>query len=120
MHAYRRNRYDRNYARGPRYDRDYDQDYGRYGTPFPGTRGYPSARFGWGPIGWAGMGPGLGYEGLDGTPWYGSGRDYGPPRRRPEESPTYGRGGDRAVRQWGQRYGYDMEYTIRPRPYRSR
>jgi hypothetical protein len=96
------------------YDRGYDYDetpYGRYGTPLPGNHGYPSARWGWGPIGWTGWGPGL-------SPWpYGAAPADEPgrtPRRRPEESPTYGRGGDRMVQRWGQRYGYDVEYTIRP------
>ncbi|MDQ3607133.1 MAG: hypothetical protein M3418_13220 [Gemmatimonadota bacterium] len=47
--------------------------------------------------------------------------DYGyTPRRRPEESPTYGRGADRAVRRWAQRYGYDIEYGIQPRTRPSR
>lgn len=110
------NRYDRAYSReGRGYDREYGGDYGRYGTPFPGARGYPTARFGWGPIGWAGLGPDLGYGTLYGAPWYGYGGWNEPPRRRPDESPAYGRGGDRELRDWGRRYGYDFEYTIRPR-----
>lgn len=36
-------------------------------------------------------------------------------RRPPEESPTYGRGGDRAVQRWAQRYGYDLTYRVEPR-----
>ena len=45
------------------------------------------------------------------------GRDYGPPRPvPPRESPLYGRGGDRAVREWARGHGYDVDYTIQPRP----
>ena len=51
------------------------------------------------------------------------GRDFGPPRgydaqKRsvpPRQSPLYGRGGDRALREWARRRGYDVEHTIRPR-----
>lgn len=51
------------------------------------------------------------------------GRDYGPargydaPQRGvpPRQSPLYGRGGDRAVREWARQRGYDVEHTIRPR-----
>lgn len=39
-----------------------------------------------------------------------------PPRR----SPTYGRGGDEALREWARRRGYDVEYTIHPRHGRRR
>ncbi len=48
---------------------------------------------------------------------YDYGYDY-TPRRRAEESPTYGRGGDEAARRWAQRYGYDIEYSMPPQ-YRS-
>ncbi|HEX7051895.1 MAG TPA: hypothetical protein VF188_16935 [Longimicrobiales bacterium] len=37
------------------------------------------------------------------------------PRLPPEQSPTYGRGGDRAIRRWAQRHGYDAGYVITPR-----
>lgn len=50
------------------------------------------------------------------------GRDSGPPRgydrdhgMPPRQSPLYGRGGDRAVREWARSRGYDVEHTIRPR-----
>ncbi|HEU0013421.1 MAG TPA: hypothetical protein VFQ45_07040 [Longimicrobium sp.] len=33
----------------------------------------------------------------------------------PRQSPTYGRGGDRAVREWAARQGYGVEGTIQPR-----
>jgi hypothetical protein len=93
----------------------YDYDLGRYGTPFPGAAGYPSARWGWGPIGWAAWGPGMEMSPFAGVPYYaGYGEPY-QPRRRPEESPTYGRGGDRAARRWAARYGYDEAYEIQPR-----
>ena len=48
----------------------------------------------------------------------GYGADYRGPgygRVPPRESPLYGRGGDRAVREWARRRGYDVEHTIRPR-----
>jgi hypothetical protein len=34
----------------------------------------------------------------------------------PRQSPLYGRGGDRAVREWARERGYDVGYTIQPRP----
>jgi hypothetical protein len=53
----------------------------------------------------------------------GYGRDYGPARGydreqrgvAPRQSPLYGRGGDRALREWARQRGYDVEHTIRPR-----
>jgi hypothetical protein len=114
------NRYDRGYGRSQRYQRDYDNNFGRYGTPFPGAYGYPSARWGWGPIGMAGWGMGMPFGVPYNMPWYGFGDAHEPPRRPPQESPSYGRGGDQAVRRWSQRYGYDMEYEIRPRPFPRR
>jgi hypothetical protein len=33
----------------------------------------------------------------------------------PRQSPLYGRGGDRALREWARQRGYDVEHTIRPR-----
>jgi len=88
---------------------------GRYGTPFPGAAGFPSARWGWGPIGWAGWGPGMEFWPYADVPAYGMPVRRSTPRRRPEQSSTYGSGGDREVRRWARRYGYDMGYTIRPR-----
>lgn len=95
----RRDRYDRDFSplAGPRYP----------GYPYTG---YPGA---WGltPF-WGGMGVG----------WpayapFGPGMPTEPPPtpRRPEESETYGRGGDRAIRRWASRRGYDAGYTIHPR-----
>jgi hypothetical protein len=47
---------------------------------------------------------------------YGNDGDYGREyRRRPEESPLYGRGADQAAQRWANRYGYDMQYEIDPR-----
>lgn len=54
--------------------------------------------------------------GGDYGPRYGG--DYGAPRPQrvpPRQSPLYGRGGDRAVREWARGRGYDVEYTIQPR-----
>lgn len=41
-------------------------------------------------------------------------RDFARPRRRPQESPTYGRGGDEAARRFARSHGYDAGYEIRP------
>jgi hypothetical protein len=51
----------------------------------------------------------------------GYGGDYGrprPPEHRvpPRQSPMYGRGGDRALREWARARGYSLDYTIQPRP----
>ena len=48
---------------------------------------------------------------------YGYSRDYGPREGRvpPRQSPLYGRGGDRAVREWARSRGYDIDHTIQPR-----
>lgn len=106
-------RYDRGYRGG--YDRNAGLDLGRYGTPFPGAAGYPAARWGWGPIGWAAWDPmlGIGTEPMPGM--YGYGAPAPPLRRRPEESRSYGRGGDRELQRWARSRGYDTGYEIRPR-----
>jgi hypothetical protein len=50
------------------------------------------------------------------------GGDYGRPRHPsehrvpPRQSPLYGRGGDRALREWAAERGYSLDYTIQPRP----
>jgi hypothetical protein len=62
-----------------------------------------------------------GYGGDYRRPSYG--RDFGPPRGYdaqqrgvpPRQSPLYGRGGDRALREWARQRGYDVEHIIRPR-----
>ncbi|HEX8452594.1 MAG TPA: hypothetical protein VF647_10885 [Longimicrobium sp.] len=112
--------YDRGFRGGPRgYDRGqgrYDRGYQGapprpdYGPPVP----FPFVPFGWdpmmGPMAW----PMLPY-GAEGMPAPGPRYDRGyhiPPRR----SPAYGRGGDRALRAWADRYGYDVEFSIPPRP----
>ena len=45
------------------------------------------------------------------------GRGYHPPQQRmpPRQSPLYGQGGDRALREWAASRGYDVGYTIQPR-----
>lgn len=108
-----RGRYDRGFGAGPR---GYDRGYGGapmrpdYGPPVP----FPFVPFGWdpmmGPMAWP-MLP----HGAEGMPAPGPRYDRGynvPPRR----SPAYGRGGDRALRAWADRYGYDVEFSIPPRP----
>ncbi len=82
-------------------NRAYGGGYGR------GTTGYDR---GYGTTGGYGYGTRAGY-GAGGNYGY----DYDYPRRRPEESPTYGEGGDQAVQRWAQRYGYDLAYEIPPR-----
>jgi hypothetical protein len=102
--GYRRERGQTGWGREGAYDRGYS-DRGRWGTSpargdnageYRSTRGYsawnqPDTAFG---------GNRYGYD-----------YTY---RRRPEESATYGRGGDQAVQRWAQRYGYDMGYQIQP------
>lgn len=94
------------------YDRDYDRgDYGPGFVPplWPGW--YSPGFFGAVPS----LGFGLGYPPAPYPPFRPRyDRDFSP--RRPEESSMYGRGGDRAVRRWAQRYGYDVGYAIPPRP----
>lgn len=79
----------------------------------PGMDWYPGAYWGAAPLGMAGWGwyPGPFVPVGFGIARYGA--DY-TPREPPERSPTYGRGGHREVRQWARRYGYDIEYTVRP------
>lgn len=117
-------RYDRGFvggrSGGGRYDRDVREDRRpsgfdpRGGTPYDATGWLPFslAPFGYDPtLGWAGWGAGTAYVPL------GEQRGaYRPaPPARPRESPLYGRGGDRGLRRWAERYGYDVEFTIRPR-----
>lgn len=94
-------RYDRTFAR-------YDADWRAAGyTPwFPGAywAGAPMLGWGWG-WGWPPYAP------VDFGRYAG---DYHP-RRRPEESPVYGRGADEAARRYARSHGYDEGYTIPPR-----
>jgi hypothetical protein len=111
--GYRRGRHEREHRGHPR--RGYDQGYGRDYGPYDATGWMPFALapLGWAPgLGWAGWGPGAGFVPPAPPPY---GRDYAPRRVSPEQSPMYGRGGDRALRRWAERYGYDFEYTLRPR-----
>ena len=131
-------------ARGRReeYDRGWREEvaYGREpGLPGPG----PFTPFGWDPMmRWGGWDPALGFVPYMDTPgrWaYGLADDgrydheyyrgrtaarydrgfrgYDREQRPvpPRESPLYGRGGDRALREWARSRGYDVEHTIRPR-----
>lgn len=137
----RRERYDRP-IRG-RHPADYDRGWREevaYGRA-PGLAGPgPFTPFGWDPMmRWGGWDPALGFVPYVDTPerWaygladdgrydhaYYRGRDavaYGGDHDRPvppRESPLYGRGGDRALREWARSRGYDVEHTIRPRPRR--
>ncbi len=82
-----------------------------WGGWYPGAFWGAAPYLGWGDWGWfpAGRMP-VGYGAYD----------FGyTPRRRPEESPTYGRGADQEVQRWARRYGYDLEYEIRPRTRRG-
>lgn len=74
----------------------------------------PIARAAYGEGGYAPRGHDRGHR----PPARGYGRDYGGAPRRvdPRQSPTWGRGGDDAVREWARRHGYGMEFTIEPRP----
>lgn len=81
----------------------------RYGgTPYGGA-GYGNAGYGAGGYGYQG-GTHLGYGSYD----YGRAGYDRTFRRPPEESPTYGRGGDQALRRWARSHGYDLEYEIQP------
>jgi hypothetical protein len=99
-----------------RYDR-YDYELrrraggGRYDAPGPWTGWYPGA--------YGAGAPMFGFAGMEAWGWppyapIGRGEPPRSPRRRPRESAAYGRGGDQAVRRWAERYGYDIEYSIRP------
>lgn len=105
---HRRRGTDRSPPPRTRYGWDYAPPGGRYFSPLPGAQGYPEARWGWNPISWM-MWPGPGAAGYDLEEFYQA------PRRPPRESPTFGRGGDRAARRWSQHHGYEIEGTIRPR-----
>jgi hypothetical protein len=118
------------------FSNDYDKDYDR-------AAGYDRSRrdaaWGWGGGGYSGGQygnrgrwgtsygrPGYGGESMAGRGGYSSWRQpdtafgqnrYGYDyeyRRPPEQSPTYGRGGDQAVQRWARRYGYDFGYEIEP------
>ena len=109
--------YDRGFRAGPRgYDRGFGR--GRYDAPYGlgpdyGPVPFPFVPFGYdpmmGPMSWplpygaemGGARPGFRYD-----------RDHRVP---PRQSPAYGRGGDRALRAWAERYGYDVEFSIPPR-----
>lgn len=94
--------------RNPRYG----DEFAPYPAAAPLAGWYPGAFWGGAPLyGWGAWGAPaapfvpVGYGAYD--------RAYA--RRRPQESATYGRGGDRAVREWARARGYDAGYAIRPR-----
>lgn len=94
--------------------RRYDRTYRRYDT---GWRGSPPANWYPGAY-WAGV-PMFGW-GWDWPPYApvamgGYARDYRPPHRRPERSPTYGSAGDEAARRYARERGRDDGYAIPPR-----
>ncbi len=117
---YRRRGYGRDYAAGGGYGYDYGRSTGvGYGFYGPGWSPYAAVPGAWDPtLGWAGLPPPPEYAGwmMGAAPprW-----EEEPRRMSPRESPEYGAGGDRALRRWAERYGYDFEYTIRPRPGRG-
>lgn len=89
-----------------RYDRAYDTELQAY----PPANWYPGAY-------WAGASMlGWGWEWPPYAPVAigGYARDYRPPRRRPERSPSYGRAGDEAARRYARSRGYDEGYSIQP------
>ncbi|MEW5928345.1 MAG: hypothetical protein AB1941_12825 [Gemmatimonadota bacterium] len=124
-------RYDERYDRGFRgYDRPgpgrrprgYAADYRRgpdrgYGPGYPASFADPSFAMGPGfmPVGWGWFGP----MGMDPAPFaWGPPAGFGPPPRpprRPEDSPAYGRGGDRELQRWARERGYDVGHAIYPR-----
>jgi hypothetical protein len=111
-----RNDFGEGYGRRGRRGGYGSSDYHRSGAPFPGW--YPGAY-------WAGA-PMFGWGGMEGWGWpaydpvgLGPYPDQPGPRRSPRESTAYGRGGDEAARRWAERYGYDIEFSIRPRQHTS-
>jgi hypothetical protein len=135
----------RRYDAGMRggYDRGWTEEmaYGRE----PGAMNGPGmfTPFGWDPmLRWTGWDPLMGFVPYQDTPrrWsyglaedarryehdyfrgntahrYGGdyGRGYREQRTPPRQSPLYGRGGDRAVREWAAEHGYRVDRTIQPR-----
>lgn len=98
---------------------DYDRGYGR--GRGAGYGWYPGAFWGGVPLyGWGAWGGGWGWPPY--VPMgYGAYDANYTPRRPPEQSPAYGRGGDRLIRRGMRREGYDAGYAIQPhRPRRPR
>ncbi|HEX2188059.1 MAG TPA: hypothetical protein VHG51_04140 [Longimicrobiaceae bacterium] len=117
-------RYDRGYRRpgrprgyGADFRRGYDRGWGGgyaptfAGASFPMGPAYMPMAWGWyGPFG-AGVDP-FPYGPPVAPPGFGVPER---PPRRPEESPAYGRGGDRELLRWARERGYDVGYAIEPR-----
>jgi hypothetical protein len=131
--------------RGPEYDRDYHGRGGRsrrdeslrrpeQGYHHGGWVAYPPVPYEpstvetgmWGPLAFdpgRGRRPPYGgdyqreYDGGQRRDRGGYDRAYrgGARRRPPEESPSFGEGGDEQLRRWAQRQGYDAGYAIPPR-----
>ena len=106
---------------GRNYDRDYGGYYGNrsgYGGGYGGYGGDAGTHYGYSNM--YGYGDRSAYSGAYGDRDYYGGSGYGRGgydrtyRRSPEQSETYGRGGDQAVQRWARRQGYDSGYTVRP------
>jgi hypothetical protein len=98
--------------------RDYGADYGLHPGAYnphagwlPGAYMVDAPMYGWGWWGgaWGWPTPGVNTYGYDQA-------EYGRDRPvDPRESGSFGREGDRMARRWAERYGYDVEMSIRPR-----
>jgi hypothetical protein len=112
-------RYDHEYYRGAR--GGYGPDY--YRGPRRGSAYDRDVRFARGGAYDRDVRPRGGYDrdvrlargGYDRDVRGGGGYDRGMRAMPPRSSPTYGRGGDRAVREWAARQGFEVEGTIQPR-----
>lgn len=101
--------YGSDFRRG--YDRGYAPSFA--GSSFPMGPGYAPMAWGWyGPFGMGMAADPFPYGPPMGPPAWGAPER---PPRRPEESPAYGRGGDRELRRWARERGYDVGYAIYPR-----
>jgi hypothetical protein len=123
MAWFNRNRYDTGYRAADRNDWttgygriDWDREREWSGGPshrYWDTRDYGAdyTDRGWTGASWGGYAGGGAYgRGVRA----GYGREYREPVA-PRQSPAYGRGGDRAAREWARQHGYDASMTIQPR-----
>lgn len=110
--------YDPEFRRGGnrRYTRDYPPRTGGMMPPYGAFGGWLGGGYAVSPflMGFPAFPEDLGWSAAPyGAFWGGPyDRDF---RRPPEESPNYGRGGDRAARQYLRERGYDQGYSIPPR-----
>jgi hypothetical protein len=101
-----------------RYDRyDHEARLARPRPPGPLSGWFPGAWMAGAPMyGWGWWGEAWGWPPYGMTARYDL-RDYHRGRPvDPRESGTYGREGDRLARRWAERYGYEVERTLRPEP----